>query len=66
MGAQAALAPARIASLIKSGTTCNADLISLERGLVDGRDAIDVTQKEGFAPKSIVFLDIERRRRCRT
>ena len=54
------LAPARIASLIKSGTTCNADLISLERGLADGRDAIDVTQKEGFAPRSIVFLDIER------
>jgi hypothetical protein len=54
------LTPARMASLIKSGATCNADLLSTERGTADGSDAIVLTEREGFPARSIVFLDIER------
>jgi hypothetical protein len=54
------LSAARLASLRKSGATCNADLLSAERGDADGADAIAVATREGFAPRSIVFLDIER------
>jgi hypothetical protein len=55
-----ALSPARLAALVKSGATCNADLVSADRGAVDGRDAIAATQREGFVDRSTVFLDIER------
>jgi hypothetical protein len=55
-----ALSPERIVSLVKAGTTCNADLLSTTRGMADGADAIAAVQREGFAPQSIVFLDIER------
>lgn len=48
------------ASLQKTGAACNAGFISADRGAADGMDAIAQTQKEGFAPKSVVFLDIER------
>ncbi|MDB4916239.1 MAG: hypothetical protein JWM95_3883 [Gemmatimonadetes bacterium] len=51
---------ARLASLAKAGTTCNADLLSAARGAADGADAIRMAAREGFAPQSIVFLDIER------
>jgi hypothetical protein len=54
------LTAARLASLSKSGASCNADLVNGTRGAIDGRDAIAVTAKEGFAPRSVVFLDIER------
>jgi len=50
----------RLAQMQKSGTTCNADLISADRGRVDADDAIAATEKEGFPERSIVFLDIER------
>ncbi len=55
-----ALTPARQAALLKSGATCNADLVSAARGATDGRDAIDVAKREGFVDRSTVFLDIER------
>jgi hypothetical protein len=54
------LSAARLASLQKAGTSCNADFISAARGTADGIDAIAATKKEGFAPRSVVFLDIER------
>jgi hypothetical protein len=54
------LSAARKASLAKSGTTCNADLLGADRGAADGADAISLTSREGFTPRSIVFLDIER------
>ena len=50
----------RLASLLAQGTTCNADFLSAARGDTDGADAISVTTAEGFPPRSIVFLDIER------
>lgn len=50
----------RTAQLQKQGSSCNADLITAARGDADGIDAIAATQKEGFPPRSIVFLDIER------
>ena len=50
----------RIAQLAKQKSSCNADLLTAERGAADGRDAIAKTQAEGFAPRSVVFLDIER------
>jgi hypothetical protein len=54
------LTPARQAALVKSGASCNTDLVSAGRGATDGADAITVTTKEGFEPRSVVFLDIER------
>jgi hypothetical protein len=51
---------ARIARLLKSGKTCNADLVSAERGAVEGADAVAAAEAEGFPRGSIVFLDIER------
>lgn len=57
------LTPARRAQLAKTGATCNADFLGTERGLAEGADAIAVTEREGFARRSIVFLDIERMER---
>jgi hypothetical protein len=54
------LTPKRLAALAKSKTSCNADLVNADRGKVDGADAIAVAESEGFAERSIVFLDIER------
>ena len=54
------LSSARVASMVKAGTTCNANLLGLDRGAADGADAIAATKREGFAARSIVFLDIER------
>jgi len=50
----------RSAQLQKQGSSCNADLITAERGDADGADAIAVTEKEGFPARSVVFLDSER------
>jgi hypothetical protein len=50
----------RQAQLAKSKATCNADLLTADRGAADGRDAIARAEAEGFAPRSVVFLDIER------
>ena len=55
-----AVTPARLAQLRKSGSSCNADLLGADRGAADGADAIAVTKREGFDPRSVVFLDIER------
>lgn len=55
-----ALSAARTASLVKAGTTCNADLLGASRGVADGADAISVAQREGFARQSVIYLDIER------
>jgi hypothetical protein len=54
------ITPARAAALEKAGSTCNADLLSAERGAADGADAIAVAQRDGFPPGTIIFLDIER------
>jgi Domain of unknown function (DUF1906) len=54
------LSSAQMAQMLKKGVRCNADLLSAERGAADGVDAIVVTEREGFAKRSIVFLDIER------
>ncbi|MEP6989398.1 MAG: glycoside hydrolase domain-containing protein [bacterium] len=54
------LSPARAAALIKSGTQCNANLLGADRGAADGADAIAIATREGFAPRSVIFLDIER------
>jgi hypothetical protein len=54
------LTPARLAKLAKSKSTCNADLVTADRGRADGADAILVATSEGFPQRSIVFLDIER------
>lgn len=50
----------RQAQLAKARTTCNADLLTADRGAADGRDAIARTAAEGFPQRSVVFLDIER------
>jgi hypothetical protein len=50
----------KLASLTKKKTTCDSDFLSAARGATDGADAVVVTAQEGFAPRSTVFLDIER------
>ena len=54
------LTPKRLAQLQKSKASCNADFLTADRGVMEGRDAIAQTRKEGFPPRSVVFLDIER------
>jgi hypothetical protein len=54
------LTPAKLAALRKSGASCNADFLGADRGTADALDAIAVTRREGFAPRSVVFLDVER------
>jgi len=54
------LTPARTAALVKSKKPCSTDLLTAERGRADADDAIAATAAEGFPPRSIVFLDIER------
>ena len=54
------LTPVRLAQLTKAKASCNADFTTAERGAADGRDAIVQTRSEGFALRSVVFLDIER------
>ena len=44
----------------RRGLACDADYVTAARGAVDGDDAARVTAAEGFAPGTIVFLDIER------
>lgn len=53
----------RLASLRRQGATCNADYLTADRGDADALDAIAATEKEGFPPRSVVFLDIERMER---
>jgi hypothetical protein len=54
------LSPARITAIVNSKKPCNADLLTADRGRADADDAIAATEREGFPPRSIVFLDIER------
>jgi hypothetical protein len=54
---------AQASAFARAGTSCNAAFVSAERGVVDGSDAIATTLREGFAPRSVVFLDIERMER---
>ena len=54
------LSPARMAALVRSGATCNADYLSAERGILEANDAIAKTEAEGFPRGTVVFLDIER------
>ena len=50
----------RAAQLAKSKSNCNSDFLSADHGVADGKDAIARAAAEGFAPRSVVFLDIER------
>lgn len=45
---------------IKKKTKCSADLLSAEEGTSDADDATTIAKSEGFAPGSVVFLDLER------
>ncbi|HJQ21810.1 MAG TPA: glycoside hydrolase domain-containing protein [Gemmatimonadaceae bacterium] len=54
------LTPKQLAALARKGVTCNADLLSADRGAVDAVDAIRKTQAEGFPNGSVIFLDLER------
>lgn len=40
--------------------TCNADFVSGSRGATEGADAVARTAREGFAPGTVIFLDLER------
>lgn len=54
------LTPKQMAALKKKGVTCNADLLSADRGSQEALDAIQKTEAEGFPRGSVIFLDIER------
>lgn len=41
---------------------CSRTLLGAERGRADGRDAVARAMAEGFAPGTVVFLDVERMR----
>jgi hypothetical protein len=57
------LTPAQLARLSKRGETCSADLIDANQGAVEGIDAIQRTEAEGFPKGSVIFLDLERMER---
>jgi hypothetical protein len=57
------LTPRRLAQLQRSKALCNADYLGAERGVAEGKDAIAKATAEGFAPRSVIFLDIERMER---
>lgn len=40
--------------------TCNADFVSAARGAVEGKDAADRAEREGFVHGTAIFLDLER------
>lgn len=42
------------------GVRCNADFIDAAQGALEAVDAIAKTRAEGFAPGTVIFLDIER------
>ena len=46
-------------SVARAGTTCSAAFVNAARGRSDAADAIRKTTAEGFAPGSVIFLDIE-------
>jgi hypothetical protein len=48
------------APVAKPGATCSAAFVNAARGRKDAADAIRKTTAEGFAPGSVIFLDIER------
>jgi Domain of unknown function (DUF1906) len=54
------LSPAQLASLKKRRVTCNADLLSADRGSSEALDAVRKAEAEGFPHGTVVFLDIER------
>lgn len=54
-----ALTPAQQAA-IKSKTKCSTDLISIDEGTTNADEATSIAKGEGFAPGSVVFLDLER------
>jgi hypothetical protein len=45
---------------IKAKSPCSTDLISIDEGRANADDATSIAKGEGFAPGSVVFLDLER------
>jgi hypothetical protein len=45
---------------LKSGASCNADLVSAARGRIDGDDAVAKAAADGFPKGTVIFLDVER------
>jgi hypothetical protein len=54
------LSSSRIAALLRAGKTCNAGMLTAERGAADAADAANKAAREGFGKGTVVFLDIER------
>jgi hypothetical protein len=54
-----ALSPAQRAAL-RVKTDCSTDLIADDEGIMNADDATAIAKAEGFAPGSVVFLDLER------
>lgn len=44
----------------RRGSSCDVQLVSKEQGVKDANDAITKTLGEGFAPGTVIFLDVER------
>ena len=45
---------------VRKKSDCSTDLISPEEGTANAEDAVAKTKAEGFAPGSVIFLDLER------
>jgi hypothetical protein len=54
-----ALSPAQRAAL-RVKTDCSTDLIADDEGIMNADDATAIAKAEGFAPGTVVFLDLER------
>lgn len=54
-----ALTPAQRLS-IRAKTKCSTDLISIDEATANADEATSIAKAEGFAPGSVVFLDLER------
>jgi hypothetical protein len=54
--------PVRIVSYARAepGASCSTHLVSASRGTADANEAIARTVSDGFAPGTVIFLDIER------
>ncbi len=60
------LSPTAALALIRRGRSCDARLLTADRGVADANDAIVKTAREGFPRGTVVFLDLERMERIPT
>jgi hypothetical protein len=53
------MVPPTQAELLSGAVTCSRTLLTTEQGTTDAIDAVTKTASEGFAPGTVIYLDIE-------